>query len=38
MSPYGTLKTVVGVLLVFGPALAIVAMNLGIDVAALLGV
>jgi len=37
MSAGTTLKTVIGVLLVFGPALAFVVVNLGIDPVAVLG-
>lgn len=38
MNAGATLKTVIGVLLVFGPALAFVVLNLGMDPTAMLGV
>jgi hypothetical protein len=38
MSVLGAIKTVVGLGLVLGPALAIVLFNLGVDVTTLLGV
>lgn len=37
MNTFDAVKAAVGVLLVFGPALAIVLFNLGIDLGALLG-